>query len=647
MGSGEGAAMAFASDLRHSTATATDSPLLGRVMRLLRHKTVVFAWVWSPPALVQCLFRTDGGPVPAAGSLVRLQGRWQPYQGRRSGFAERELMADQCDVLVCAPGGMQHQRAIERGQALAARALGQSAAERQLKRSGFVRIDTPVVVGQEATVGATQPFAVAHRGRQAYLTVNNVLAQHAAMDNETDQVYEVSRLLWAHKMSGRSSLNEITLIEFAAAQVAQEEIIGLTERVVEDIRLAVAAIDPRATECGPLTGLPVLTAPEVEQIARRAGIDPGSGHVLPERVDHAVVRALGTAGYWMTQAPGTHVPFYVRRDGDTARSVELRLPGSGDVASGSELTTDPAAAEKAIARWKGTGAAERYLDVVRAGHPRPGGMSLGFDRLLMHLLHAPAIDTLVPRPRRARTFSSAPPSPTGPHIPEEPERPRSRPEWSRRGAGRRVARAAEWLEGLGALPCVTSVLADPWHPAANDAPYVSYFGKRVQLVQDRGPLHHTLLADLPCMLYEIGPLASPDAHRLALTWTLDVTVPVGTREPSDIALGLIRILAEDVSDSQFTRAVAALDRRTLEGASEPGTGYRTASSEWRYGGSWLVRMRQLPLSEAELRQVVGAEHHTMPAFREFTTCGVVPASTVCLNLTDFPGIYWPDGAEHD
>jgi hypothetical protein len=618
-----------------------DGVVIGRILHIVKLKTTAFLMVLSPPALVQCVWRRADGAVPPVGSVVRLHGRWQPTGGRRPAFVDEELVVGVADVLCrpTAPRAGSSATDLDRGRALAARSAGQRAAESWLRESGFVRVDTPIVSGPEATLGATNPFTVTHAGEHAYLTVSNVLTEHAMLEDDAERVYALSRLFWAHRSSDCNSLTELFLIEFACADAGQETIIALTENLVDAIARSVAAVVPDADR-RPLTGLPVLTAHEVARLAEKSGVDCGSGHVLPKRVDRVVAETLGVHGFWVTDVSSEHVPYYVRKRGGLACSVELRLNGIGDVASGSELTSDMPAARRAVADWDDVESARRYLDVVRQGHSRPGGMSVGFDRLLVFLLRLPSLRKLVPSPRIATSFASARSWSPAPTVPVRPlSRPRS-PGWRLAPVSARIAAATRWLERSGVVPLVTSVFADGCRPADHTAPRVNYFGRTVFLTTDRAPAHHRLLGEHPTSIYEIGPVAAAGERWWSLNWVLDVTiVDADITTLTDIAIQLVRVLSEGVADKPFRQVVRRLGRDCFPEPVADLARYAELCTGWGHRGTELVRCRTFPSSKSTLLEALGNPAGAADSLGN----DFVPAGGVSISLSEFPGIHWPNG----
>ena len=274
------------------------SRLVGRVIRVLTAKTVAFVWCWTPPQLVQCVVpREVSKTPPPVGSVIAVTGTWQPYGGKRPGFASQEMAAERVQILTT-PANLQaaQQRwsSLDRSIALVARGKAIAAVEQYLRNHDFARIETPVVVGGQATVGATNPFVVQTDREKAYLTVNNILRQHEYQQSGLSRIYEVSRLFWAQHYSDRFSLNEIYLLEYSVAGAERKAIMALTEELLEVIRHAVLQVvdengGKRSVLTSSLLDLPVSTFAEVVERAVQAGITPGgAGHVLSSVVDSVV-----------------------------------------------------------------------------------------------------------------------------------------------------------------------------------------------------------------------------------------------------------------------------------------------------------------------------------------------------------------------
>ncbi len=635
--------------------------------RVLTTKTVVFVWCWTPPQLVQCIVpRAVSKTPPPIGSVIAVTGVWQPYGGKRQGFASQEMVAEQVQILTSPTNPLAAQQrwsSLDRPIALVARSKAIAAAEQYLRDHDFARIETPVIVGNQATVGATAPFVVQTDREKAYLTVNNILRQHEYQQCGLPQIYEISRLFWAQHYSDRFSLNEIYLLEYSMAGTERKAVMMLTEELLEVIRHAVLKVvseygGKRSVLTKSLRNLPVLTFAEVVERAIQAGITlRHAGHVLPSVVDSIVAGQLGSAGFWVIDAPADASPFYTRRiasdSGIIGCSMELRLTSVPNAGAGSEWVTEAEMGEEITASWSETPAGSHYLDILRRGLPPCTGFTLGLDRLLMHLLELQNIRQIVPQVRDRRSFRNAPPVIRQERTLIEPDRFTALPARPiTMASSKQIARVSEWLESRDFLPCISSLLTDPWSLVLAGVPPVetNYFGRAVPLVVDRAVVHHELLSEGLDRIFEIGPVAGTPWWRPG--WKLDVSwIDPEISELQEMAITLIRMLADrEGIDQAFTTAVHNLTPANLTTivAGQPGyirnsaRGPIVAGFTWSWQGDQILRGGLWISRESELETALGkfAEDDLCSTLRAFLNMAPPPAGGISINLSSFPGIEW-------
>jgi len=611
---------------------------VGRLLRAERHRHVTFLWCWSPPRLVQCVVPRSVATVFRAGSVVRVTGRWAPGRGRRPGCHPHELAADGV-VVLSTPArhtAVHGPAALPRSAALYVRSVLVAAGQAHLDDAGFTRLPAPLVVGSAATYGATNPFRLVRAGRHAFLTVSNLTSAHEAVTAGLDRVQLLSRLFWNHHSSDRAFLTEITLLELALAGGGVAAVRSATETMIETVCLALrtqlGTLLPTAHLGLPLTGLPVVPYAEVVERARQAGLELHDRHVVPRSANEVVCRGLDVPGFWVSEPPHDTTPYYVRADGDRSVALELHLAGVGEVASGSEWIVDPAEARTATAGLDGV-AAGRYRAVVDNGLPvGTAGMSIGLDRLLMHLLAARRVDEVVPSPRSSRSFRTAPPIAGPPTRGMEP--PAARPRaLDLRTSGGRLAALARRLWDLGFVHGVTSLLDEPWHGLlADDLPEVDYCGRRVVLVASRAPMHHRLLAECPAPVFEIGPTALGGVRWTEPRHTLDLAVvDPEPRTLYALAEEVLALLTEG-TDSPG-RVPRPPGRPSYLRGSVDGSGLEAV--EWRVHGRRVAEAGLWVATEDEVDGALGPGDPAVDRapLRAFLRSGPPPAGGVSIDLT--------------
>lgn len=611
---------------------------VGRLVRAERHKHLTFLWCWSPPRLVQCVVPRTVATDFRVGAFVRVTGRWQHYRGRRPECHHREMAADAVTIL----SSPAHQAAgqglagLARSTALYARNVAVANGQAHLDGAGFIRLPTPLIVGSETTYGTTSPFRVIHSTRHAFLTVSNLVSAHEAVAAGLDSVQLMSSLFWQHHSSDRSSLAEINLVEFARAGAGVAGMRSATEAVIESVRTAlwgeVRVLLPANNLDLPIKDLPVMTYAEVAELVRRAGIDLRGRHAIPRTANEVVCRELGTTGYWATDPPSDATPYYAREIDGRSVAVELHLAGVGEVASGSEWVTDPSGARAVTSEFARTAAGDRYLAAIERGLPTgTAGMSLGIDRLLMHLLGVRRASDVVPTPRNSRSLRMAPPTANSPSVGVEPER--SAPSATAvRGSSARLVALTRWLLDRGFSRCVTSLLAERWHGVlGKDVPEVDYFGRRVTLVASREPIHHHLLAECPVPVFEMGPTARGGPRWTEPRRTLDIAVI----DPEPYALySLVDELLALVTDGRDCPTRAPLRpgrpgylRGSVDGVNLEGT-------EWAWRGRPIARAGLWINAESEVDGALGQVGPTvdLDPLRRFLRSGPPPSGGASIDL---------------
>jgi len=527
-------------------ARAVRERLLVRVIGVRRRKTTTFFECRQNNQYVQVVVDSTQARFHA-GDFVAFQGSWLPSRTRERGTGELELLADSAELLSRPTSSAWSElERREHREPLVARARALAVAEHQLRERNFLRVETPVLMGDEAVAGPTHPFLVRQGQERAYLCVNNLVAQQRFQAAGLARVYQLSRLFWAQRFHNRFSLNEFSLLELSQAGACVDDLRELAEVLLEALRTTLVA--ELGTEhwpnlARPLSGLPVVPYHEALGLvlSRGAGTS-GSAHVLPPTTDEVLCTKLGCPGYWLVAAPVHTAPFYARRrrnaDGcELACSLELRLSGAPDAGAGSEWNID---IESAAARLAGRrdDAAVEYLSMLRSGFPSAAGFSLGIDRVLMHLLSVSNIRRMVTAPRKVKTFNDAPvsrPRTEGGEV----SAPR-RGQCAELSARARAASAAlhalsACLEARGFLPVLTSLLQSRPH-AKDEVPEVDWFGRQVQLVGLDGTSHRELVCAGPARIYEVGPCwpSAPwwaPGYVLRATWIgdqLDEVRQVGT-----------------------------------------------------------------------------------------------------------------------
>lgn len=582
----------------HSSPSCTTTPLIARVLAVARLKSVTFLYCRSNSRVFQAVLESSPPPDLCSGSFISARGEWQPYGGKRPGFGPHELLVKSIDMLaVPADYSWRAQEEPRRRMLLRARSEALGAVETYFAGAEFVRVETPLIVGQEAAAGTTRPFEVRQGNESAYLTVNNLITQQKYQQAGLQRVYQFSRLFWAHKLRNRFSANEFQLLEYSLRGTV-ESIREVTEAIMEAIRCTLAELWTSAAAktwaqempsglVQPLKGLPVLSHDQVMQYCYDANLRlEGQAHVLPTAVDAIILKKVHAPGYWLVDSPGETSPFYARRRvgaGNRVFScdVELRLGGVPNVGAGSEWNTDPGVAELAVQSWSNANVAAGYVSFLRNGLPGASGFTLGLDRLLMGLLGVGHVDQLTVEPRHVHTFRNSPSArfPLQRNVaPCELRIQHCVPNASAcTRAAAALRSATRLLDSSGFLPCTTSAVGAWWERgwSNNSGPEIAWFESVASFTGLSALRHHRLLTEGVERIYEIGALVPSEPWwnpgvGLAVSW-----VGNSLREVLVLARRVLNCFIDGISPHPRQEAKRTVTRRTL--------------SPPRGGGHWAAR----------------------------------------------------------
>jgi asparaginyl-tRNA synthetase len=301
-------------------------------------------------------------------------------------------------------------RSSRQAAALRLRDAVQAGLERHLRRRGFVRVDSPILVAT-APESTTDLFRTDCFGDPAFLSQSGQLYAEAACLS-LERVYTFGPTFRAERSKTRRHLLEFWMLEPEMAHVDLEGSMALQEEMVASVVQDVAdrmAADLRTLERDPerlravRPPFPRITYDEAvdllnangEPIAR--GDDFGAPHEtrLGELFDRPV---------FVHRFPTSLKPFYMEPDParpDRVLAADLIAPeGYGEIIGGSQRIADPDLLARRIAE-AGLDAATYawYMDLRRYGSVVHSGFGLGLERFVAWIAGLSHVREAIPFPR--------------------------------------------------------------------------------------------------------------------------------------------------------------------------------------------------------------------------------------------------------
>ncbi|MBI4021121.1 MAG: aspartate--tRNA(Asn) ligase [Candidatus Aenigmarchaeota archaeon] len=264
-----------------------------------------------------------------------------------------------------------------------------------LRERGFMQVFTPALMGVASESGA-DVFPVFYYNREVYLRQDPQLHRQLLIAAGFDRLYDLGPSWRAepshtsrHLCEHRGLAPEMTLTD-------ETDTMRLEEAVV------IAALQNVQAHCGPEletlgvtvevpeAPFPVLTFPKVYDILESLGKTVAHG----EDVDREGEKLLGdwvkkkhkSDFFFMNKFPFKKKPFYVMRDGEWARSVDLIYRGLELSSGGQREHRHDRIMQQIKEKKMDPKTLEWFTEPFRYGVPPHGGFCIGIERLTMQVL---------------------------------------------------------------------------------------------------------------------------------------------------------------------------------------------------------------------------------------------------------------------
>ncbi|MFF3672959.1 amino acid--tRNA ligase-related protein [Streptomyces sp. NPDC002120] len=378
-------------------------------------KRLAFATLRCPDKEYLCVFQ--GRPEAPEESIVRITGQVKPSEKSKK-FAE-ELHVSLVEVISAnssistaqlkqvaynkdiLPNQHIYMRLPETRDRLLKKWTAIKAIRDLMAAESYVEVQSPRIVGR-MTDGPTMKFKVDFFGRDAYLTLSNLLFHTAFTAGDFSSVFEISPLFRADINHSSQHLSEFLILEATSAYRGREEMMELSNRVV---RMVCGHTDAQLADKH-LADIPVVTYEEMCAITEKYDCSPlVRGGRIKRYHAEAVGRHLGRKLFWAVDLPAKHKAFFsstrYEPTADAHVANDFRLYWDEvDLIDGGERVTDPARLLERLAEQSlDPQHFAYYLDVLKSGVPPLVGFGMGIDRLMVKCLNLSNVRQVVPFPR--------------------------------------------------------------------------------------------------------------------------------------------------------------------------------------------------------------------------------------------------------
>lgn len=264
-----------------------------------------------------------------------------------------------------------------------------------LKKNNFMQIFTPCLMGVASESGA-EVFSVVYFDKEAFLRQDPQLHRQLAVAGGLEKIYDIGPAWRAEQSHTTTHMCEHRVMAVETAFIEDEcDVIKLQEDLVrysmeklqkdckEELKMFNVKIEiPKK--------LPVLEFPKIYDILKELGENVPRG----EDLNRAAERKLGeyvkqkykSDFFFVNKFPFKVKPFYVMRDGEWARSVDLVFRGVEMSSGGQREHRYEKIMEQAKMKGMKPESVKWFADFFKYGVAPHGGFALGIERLTMQIL---------------------------------------------------------------------------------------------------------------------------------------------------------------------------------------------------------------------------------------------------------------------
>lgn len=264
-----------------------------------------------------------------------------------------------------------------------------------LAKNGFMQIFTPCLMGVASESGA-EVFSVVYFDKEAFLRQDPQLHRQLAIAGGLEKVYDVGPAWRAEASHTTRHMCEHRVMAVETSFIEDEyDVIKLEEDLVkysmeklqkdckEELKLFNIELDvPKK--------FPILEFPAIYDTLEELGEKLPKGEDLTvaaeKKLGEYVKKKYKSDFFFVNKFPFKVKPFYVMRDGEWARSVDLIFKGIEMSSGGQREHRHDKIIEQAKMKGMKPESINWFADFFKWGVPPHGGFALGIERLTMQIL---------------------------------------------------------------------------------------------------------------------------------------------------------------------------------------------------------------------------------------------------------------------
>ncbi|MBI4182220.1 MAG: aspartate--tRNA(Asn) ligase [Candidatus Aenigmarchaeota archaeon] len=278
----------------------------------------------------------------------------------------------------------------------------------ELARQGFLQVFTPALMGAPSESGA-DVFPVFYFNREVYLRQDPQLHRQLLIAGGFDRLYDLGPSWRAehsnttrHLCEHRGIAPEMTLTDEGDTMRLEEDVVvaGIT-RVKEHCAAELDLLGVKVQV--PEKPFPELRFPAVNAILAKMGKDLPRGEDLDRESEKLlaehVKKKYEADFFFVNRFPFKVKPFYVMRDGEWARSVDMIYKGTELSSGGQREHRYDRIIQQITEKKMAPDSLQWFTEPFKYGVPPHGGFCIGIERFTMKLLDIENVREAVLFPR--------------------------------------------------------------------------------------------------------------------------------------------------------------------------------------------------------------------------------------------------------